>query len=535
MAPKTGWSARPTSAAAAPQQQQAGAPQNTPAEPSSPASPSKQPVVAPPMALVIRENDAVTLAIFDGKTIVDPKEIMRGADVSECNVAFDSVGTAAKTFAFADLQSVTVVDIATGAIAHRLPSDKVVQIQYSPRGSLIATYSHPDPKRTDGNLAVYNVRTGALVIKCSQGTWPALQWTHDEHFCIRSTTGVLAVHDGLLAGPEPLSRLEVQLPREKSVELSPSPTEQPFVGLFMPHHKTSQASFRVFRMPNFKEDMLSLNFGRAEGASVQWSASGAFVALTLKMETDKSGKSYYGTTALNVVSVRDRTSVTVPLSKDDYVHDLMWSPTLDEFIVVHGPMPNNKATLYNSKAQPLFTFGEAPRNLVRWAPNGKMFALGGTGNLAGDFQFYDRDAAASGRNDSNGGKLGHFSEKSSIQVWAPDSRHLTCTTVFTKLRVDNRIVVWKHSGERVFEKKYTVLQEASWAPADPAAFPRRSPSPTVAAVEKPKAAAYRPPVASAAAAALLARPSVTSAGAQKAKPVGPVGGGVIDPKKKVKR
>lgn len=493
-------------------------------------TPPASPQTAPPvMSMVIRENDAITISAFDGKTLTDVKEIVRGIDVSECNVDFDASG---KRFAFADAQSVSVVDIASGNVLHRLAADKVVNILFSPRGSFIATYSHPDPKRTDGNLCVFDVASGDLVTRCSQGTWPAVQWTHDEQFSIRSTTGILAVHDGPLKAPEPLSRLELQLPREKSFELSPSPTGQPFVALFKPHHKTSQATFRVFRMPSLKDDMLQLNFGRAEGATVQWSPSGSYIALTLKMETDKSGKSYYGTTTLVVVSIRDRTSVNVALSADDYIHDLMWSPVLDEFMVVHGAMPRNKATLYNSKAQPLFTFGEAPRNIVRWAPDGRMFALGGTGNLAGDFQFYDRDAAAAGGKTADGGKLGNFSEKSSLQVWSPDSRYLTCSTVFSKLRVDNRIVVWKHSGERVLERKFNVLQEASWVPREASLFPRRAPSPTVAAVEKPKAVAYRPPVASAAAAALLARPG--SATGQQAKPAGPIGGAVVV-KKKTKR
>lgn len=510
--------------------------QDAPTSPLTPASPPSSPALgvacAAVMNLVLRENDAIRISTFENGALVDVKTVVEGSDVSECDVVFAPTG---QFFAFADAESVSVVDSACGNVVHKIADAKIVSLMFSPKGSFLVTYAHPDAKKTDGNMGVYNVATGELLLRCVQATWPALEWTSDEQFCLRPVAGVLCVHDGRLEGKDALEKLELQLPREKVFETKMSPSELPFVALFKPHHKQAQASLRVFRLPSLKDDMLNLNFGRAEGASIQWSKSASALSVVLRMETDKTGQSYYGTSSLTIVQVRDRTMQNIALSSGESIHDIQWSPVADEFIVVHGAMPKNKATLYNSKAQPLCSFGEAPRNLIHWAPNGKMFVLGGSGNLAGEFQFYDRDAAVAKSSTTGDGRLGFFSEKSSVQVWTPDSRHLLCATIFSRLRIDNKIVVWKHNGERVLERKFKVLQNATFIPQSPlsSAFPVRRPSPTVAAVAKPTSAAYRPPVRSAGAAALLARAPAAAAGQVKA--AGPVGGQVADPKKKVKR
>lgn len=477
-----------------------------------------------PLTLIVRENDSVRALSFEDEKLVEWATIADDQDVSECNVAFHAGGM----FAFADNVSVSVVDSSSLKILHKLPEARVAHLAFSPLGTFLVTFALPDAKRLDGNMTIVNIATGELVLRCVQASWPGIEWTSDESFCVRPVGGVLCVHDGKLEAKEAIEKHDIQLPRDKEFAFAVSPADQPFVVLFKPHHKQSQASCRVFRLPNLKEDIFSMNFGRAEGGTVQWSKSGGLLSLVLKMDTDASGKSYYGTTSLSVLSVRDRTETKIAITSGEAIHDIQWSPVTDEFIVVHGVMPKNKATLYNNKAQPVYSFGEAPRNLVLWAPNGRLFVLGGTGNLAGEFQFYDREAVGK-RGD---GKLGYFSEKSSVQQWTPDSRYLLCSTVFSRLRIDNKLVVWKHNGDRILEVKYKVLQQASFVPGG--VFPDRALSPTrvPTTLERPKSGAYKPPVASAAAAALLAR---RPASGQQAKPAGPVGATVADPKKKVRR
>lgn len=52
-------------------------------------------------------------------------------------------------------------------------------------------------------------------------------------------------------------------------------------------------------------------------------------------------------------------------------------------------MPRNKATLLDVKTKTVLAkFNEAPRNTALWSSNGKLLLLGGSGNLAGDYQVY---------------------------------------------------------------------------------------------------------------------------------------------------
>jgi uncharacterized protein with WD repeat len=207
-------------------------------------------------------------------------------------------------------------------------------------------------------------------------------------------------------------------------------------------------------------------------------------------------------------------------------------------------MPNNKATLYNGKGEALYSFGEAPRNLIKWAPNGKFFLMGGTGGMNGDFQFYCREhvgkrgplAAATGGPD---GKLGFFSEKSTSQVWSPCSRYLLTSNVFRLLRTANKFAVWKHNGEKLLEEKFPEeLHGIDWVPTPAKQFKPRAASPTkvTATPAAAKSQAYRPPGgASNTVNAMLNRPTSSSFGGQvKAKASGPVGGAVLETKKKKK-
>ena len=485
----------------------------------------------PPLLLVLREGDAVTVSKFDGSTLTPVSKITDG-DFSECDIVFSAAHQS--VFACASTTHVMIASAEIGEVLQKIADDKIANLMFSPCGTFLVAYAIPDPKRTDGNMAVYNVATGTAVLRCVQSVWPGLEWSFDEQYCVRTAMGLLMVHDGKLKDKEAVSKLELQLPQGKEFVFKPAPCDQPLLALFRPHHKQTQASLQIFRLPNVKEEIFATPFGRSDGAVLQWSRSASSIAVQYKSETDKSqgaSNSYYGSVSASIVSVRDRAVYNIALTSGEAVHDLQWSPTTDELILVHGTMPRNKATLYNAKGCPIYSFGEAPRNLIQWSPNGKMFALGGTGNLVGEFQFYDRPAVGV----KGDGKLGYFSEKSSVQVWAPDSRHFSCSTIFSRLRIDNKLMIWKHSGELCCEIKYkTPLHGVTWVPYSSSSYKARPPSPTKVIPEKAKPQAYRPPVASAAAAALLARNPATSVG-QAPKPAGPVGGQVVEEKKKKRR
>lgn len=76
------------------------------------------------------------------------------------------------------------------------------------------------------------------------------------------------------------------------------------------------------------------------------------------------------------------------IGKDGPVHAVQWSPKSNEFCVVYGYMPA-KATIYNLKCDPVFDFGEGPRNSIYYNDFGNILLLTGFGNLQGYVEVWD--------------------------------------------------------------------------------------------------------------------------------------------------
>ncbi|EPY27410.1 translation initiation factor 2A, partial [Strigomonas culicis] len=451
----------------------------------------KVPLLPPPppyctmadvLPLVLRKDDHLTLAEYDEKaaTLVEVAEA--GArctgDYRECEVAFHP--TTPSIFAHATTTHVRIHEVISRDAGHygmRLLCELevphvTVQLAFSARGTYLLAYAMMDPKRTpNGNLLVIDVERGRVVQQCMQARWPAMVWTADESFCVRVVNGCLHVLGGALTPKEggALCKMDLMLGQDKDVEFCASPSEAlPAIALFKPFAKQTPASLLISRLPNIREPMYQANFGRSEAASLCWSPSGQFLAVTVKSERDPSGKSYYGTMHLHIVDVLNRSMVDVKLKGEgETVHDCQWSPATDELLVVHGKMPHNKATLFSKKGVALLTFGEAPRNMSTWAPNGKALAMGGSGNLAGDYHFYSIEsaparpgAAAAPPPSYTSALTGHVNEKCSFSTWAPDSHNFLCATCFTRLRTDNKVMFVKNNGQRVLTQKYPMLYGA---------------------------------------------------------------------------
>ena len=92
-----------------------------------------------------------------------------------------------------------------------------------------------------------------------------------------------------------------------------------------------------------------------------------------------------------------------------------------------------KAMLFDHRVKTLHDFGTAPINYVSFNPQGRLVALGGFGNLAGQINVYDRRT---------------FQKVSTIAApntsycsWSPDGRFILTATLSPRLRVDNGIAV----------------------------------------------------------------------------------------------
>lgn len=513
-----------------------------------------------------------------------------GGNFGDCESTISPCGNFA---AFADDQRVYVHNVEDGRRLYMLDAPRCINLMWSPRSTFLVCFAHHDAVRSaDNNLSVFKISFASSssssssslptagnqkidpVLRCGQAFWPALSWTADELFCVRrSKTSVICVK-GDLSDLTPIQSLNLQLPsaagKESSLAIAGGSTAsgmassshhahcggwstatipQPFLAVFVPQIKQQVAAVHVYRLPDLTNAVMSRPFGRGDRATIQFSPSGSALTVVVRCDDDKTGSSYYGATQCFVVDIGTRSSEQIVLATGEGIHDCQWSPVADEFVVVHGIMPRNKATLYNSKGQKLFCFGEEPRNVCYWSPNGQAIALGGNGGMPGDYNFYSREAIAKAANSgvstavaasvaSSGVKLGSISEKASHQFWLPDSRHFATCTVFTTLRVGNNYKIWKYTGEKVAEEKFP---EALFAvhcivpakkrdsmlrgtAAQPGPWMRRYDSPVKDQSKvQQKAEAWKPRNASAAAAALLA--SSAPQGSAGEKPVSTTNGG----------
>jgi translation initiation factor 2A len=313
-----------------------------------------------------------------------------------------------------------LVDAATAAVVAEMAFPRCVQLAFSPRGSYLVAYAQHDAVRNpNGNLCVWNVadllsaaKTAAapsaapapaaspaaaagddttsspgLLLRCGQAHWPALFWCADESFVARRAQNALSVYRGSLpAGETHISTVQMPSPtpgKEIAIAVATGPNAEPLISYFLPALRSGPSSVIVARLPNIAEPVINRSIGRGDTAQLQFSCSGRNMTAVITCAVDATGSSYYGSSALHVMSVPNRTSVQVPFGDNEGVHDCQWSPIAEEFIVVHGVMPRNKATLYNgANAQPLYKFAEAPRNTISWAPTGAAFAFAGMGNMA---------------------------------------------------------------------------------------------------------------------------------------------------------
>lgn len=198
------------------------------------------------------------------------------------------------------------------------------------------------------------------------------------------------------------------------------------------------------------------------------------------------------------MSINGNFDCKVELDKPGPIHDVAWSPNSKEFIVVYGAMPA-KATVFDHRAAPMYELGSAARNQVRYSPSGRLFYIGGFGNLAGnliplisgDMDVWERKT---------------FKKITSIQAsnsstceWCPDGRHFMTSTLYRRLKVDNGIKIYHYTGLMVAQIDVKEMTQTSWRHDDPELWPERissSPPPTkgvVAAPSSTDAAKYVPP------------------------------------------
>ncbi|EKX45057.1 hypothetical protein GUITHDRAFT_94821 [Guillardia theta CCMP2712] len=367
---------------------------------------------------------------------------------------------------------VVVYDTISGKEQCRIKSSAAVA-SFSPLGSFLLTWERltDDLQKSGGNLRVWDSKSGAELSAFSQKnfskeSWPYLKWTSDELIaCMQITNGV-----HLYNGKDIKKGVLAKIEQEKLSAFSVAPGPLPYkIATFVPEVKDQPATMKLFSYPNVTEPVATKKMFRANDASFLWSPTGTAVVIRTSTDVDSTGKSYYGESKLTFFSADGRTEGNVALSKEGPIHDVAWSPSGKEFVVVYGFMPA-KATLFDEKCKAIFDFGTGSRNTISWAPHGRFLLLGGFGNISGNLEFWDNNRKKLIANVKAPGTTNWS--------WSPCSRYFLTATLFPRLRVDNGFTIFKYDGTSVHQEKLPhQLYQISWRPSKAGTFPDRPASP----------------------------------------------------------
>ena len=82
-------------------------------------------------------------------------------------------------------------------------------------------------------------------------------------------------------------------------------------------------------------------------------------------------------------------------------------------------------------------------------------------------------------------------------AWTPDSRFLLMGTCYPRMKIDNRLYLYKFNGAKLYEEPFDQLYEISVRPVAPALFPLRPPTKDdlaeISVTEKKAPGKYVPP------------------------------------------
>ncbi|KAL0850018.1 hypothetical protein ABMA28_011928 [Loxostege sticticalis] len=340
------------------------------------------------------------------------------------------------------------------------------------------------------NVHVVKSATGEIVSSFTQKNqtgWEP-QWSSDEKlFAIQVSNRILIYEDGNL---ERYTQ-QIQADKLKSFSLSPSPAPTYYFAVFTLGKQGQPSFWRVFKFPQFEvtQAVVSRSSFQADKASFHWNRRGTNVFVMTQTDVDKTGGSYYGKQSLSHGDVKGN-SGNMSFSKEGPIHAISWNPgNWNEWVAVYGHAPA-KATLFNSKCDPLFEFGTD-----RFTSNATLnlhtrVLLGGFGNIGtGSIEVWDMRGYK---------KIGSCAapDTTSLQ-WDPRGETFVTATTYPRLTVGNGYKIWHYTGalmhKRECQDKENLLA-ISWQPGT---FPkselsRTAPKGIEDSTPKP-AAAYRPP------------------------------------------
>mmetsp|Transcript_8541 Transcript_8541/g.25674 ORF Transcript_8541/g.25674 Transcript_8541/m.25674 type:complete len:560 (-) Transcript_8541:480-2159(-) len=353
-------------------------------------------------------------------------------------------------------------------------------IALSPLGTYLLTWCRASLS-PNSNLRIWNSSSGEQLAQFSQKDyspkkWPTVQWTDDESLACRAVTNEVHFYDADNVGGH--IKFKARIPKIEFFSLSRGRAPHR-LATFSPVTKSDPAKVSIVDLPDGKV-LSNKSIFRANEAQFRWNNTGSAVLAVVTSDVDATSRSYYGESSLFFLDVLGQNNQRLDMPKEGPICDAQWAPRgTPYFIVVYGVQPA-QATMFNSKCEPVFSFGSGAWNCVYFSPHGRFVALCGFQSLSGDVEIWDR---------VNECKVGSTKmTHTTVFSWSPCSRYIIAATTFPRLRVDNGYRIYKYDGTLLKKVEYnTFLLQAEFLPAPINTYPDRPASPKSAEQKKAEA------------------------------------------------
>jgi uncharacterized protein with WD repeat len=302
----------------------------------------------------------------------------------ESDISFPAVPTADSCVWSSDGNLLGLINLKTGGISvynaaasykkHSevppLIQGSVVRMFYfSPLGNHIVTYERW-LKDAGDNIGLWDAKTGELrwsftLKSLTEMNWPPLKWTALETHCCRMVSDGVQILKGIASRDEPLGKIEA--PHIMAFEVAPKGVGSgpPHVSVVVPESKGAPASCLIYSLDEPSKPTARKSFYKVQKAQMTWNNLGSSLLVLTSMETDDTGKAYYGSTNLYFMRADGTEDSIVASAGEGTVHDVEWSPMQDEFILLHGDLPCKMNLHDGKKATQKMEFGTGHRNTIR--------------------------------------------------------------------------------------------------------------------------------------------------------------------------
>ncbi|KAG0674414.1 hypothetical protein C6P40_000406 [Pichia californica] len=373
-----------------------------------------------------------------------------------------------KAFLYTIPTGINIIDTINGNLLFKIEIPDIFEINISPNGNFITTWSKLTKDSNDSNIYLKNVNIinidlinnnfkilHSFLNKTQNGWIP--QFTADESIVAfyrnPYSLNFFKLNSNLLDFSKPLYTLDLkEFGKIEDFQLSPG--KNPSVAVFIPAIKSNPAYIKVYSLPNIKNPVSQKQFFKGESCIFKWNSLGTSILALVSTDVDSTNKSYYGETQLYLLDISGLFDQKIHLPNEGPIHEITWSPTSREFAVIYGYMPA-VTTFFDSRGNSIHSLPKASRNTILYSPHAKYILVAGFGNLPGDIDILDRQNKFS--------KIISFqASNTSICKWSPDGRFILTATTSPRLRVDNSVKIWYFNGSLVYFKSYNELNSIDW-------------------------------------------------------------------------